>query len=230
MPAPAAVPLQQKDDDVCFTAESTVEREDGARVALADLEVGDRVLTLKDGRAGFSDVVAVPHQRRAGDAGAEARAMRFVAITSASGRSLEATASHLIAAADAEGGDCGALGAGRFAAAARLVQASEVARGMCVAVREPRGGVSIAAVEDVREVERRTRALSVVTMDGGLPFVDGVAASPFALNHAVPNAFYNLHRLLYAAGARSVLGSAVVRSATDAVGAVAVRVHRAFAS
>lgn len=221
--APVTPPVAEKKDDVCFTAESTVEKEDGTMVALKDVKIGDRVLTLKDGAAVFSDVVAVPHQQGAG--AEDVREATVLAISVGRDVTVEATASHLIAVAEAD--DCDSLGAEAFTQSASLVEAHEVARGTCVAVRTG-DGFSSAAVTDIRSVTRNTSLLSVVTLNGGYPFVNGIAASSFALNHFFPTAFYNMHRLLFSIGLKEMLDSGFVRGTTEAFGHVAVNVHRAI--
>ena len=222
---PAAPVPASGGSDVCFAAESTVEREDGTMVALKDIKVGERVLTLNAGVATFSDVVAVPHQH----VGEASEALADLLAISAGGHEVEATGAHLIAAVvDRE--DCGALGAEAFSGSARLVEARRIAEGMCVAVRDRSGGFYSAPVSGVKAVSRRTRLLSVVTADRGYPFVNGVAASPFALNHFFPTAFYGMHRFLYAAGLVGALESGFVRGFTDAVGRLAVGAHSAVFS
>lgn len=80
----------------CFSEETTVETSSGARVRLADLRVGDRVLALDlaSGRLTYSEVLLFldrdPLQRR-----------EFLRLRTAGGRSLTVTPSHLLLVQDA---------------------------------------------------------------------------------------------------------------------------------
>nr|CAD7200755.1 unnamed protein product [Timema douglasi] len=75
----------------CFTGETTTETSDGRTVKLADVRVGDHILSLDraTGRLSYSEVILFldrdPEQRR-----------EFLRITTTSGRSLTVTPSHLL--------------------------------------------------------------------------------------------------------------------------------------
>nr|CAD7463531.1 unnamed protein product [Timema tahoe] len=75
----------------CFTGETTTETSDGRTVKLADVRVGDHILSLDKatGRLSYSEVILFldrdPEQRR-----------EFLRITTTSGRSLTVTPSHLL--------------------------------------------------------------------------------------------------------------------------------------
>ena len=88
------------------------------------------------------------------------------------------TADHLVL-----GGKCGSLS---------LVSAASIKVGECV--RTISGGE-----EEVKKVsmEEKKGVYTVVTLSGGLIVVNGIVASPFAVNHHVADAFYLIQRILY---------------------------------
>ena len=191
------------DDSLCFAADARVRLRGGAERSLADVQIGEEILTLAraTGALEYSAVVAVPHSSRQRTAG------RLIEIASADGAVLRLSPAHLVAVADCS----------LSSAAPSLVQAKDVAAGDCVvdaaAARVP--------VSRVTAVRAATRMLSVVTMNGALPIVNGFAASSFALSDAA-HAFYAAHRALYAMGFRAVLKSAIADSIGDAAAAGAV--------
>lgn len=84
--SPTATPVPADDGGTCFPGSATVELDSGATVAMADLSIGDRVRT---GGGGFSPVYLFSHA----DPSAVAA---FVQLTTASGHTLRATASHYL--------------------------------------------------------------------------------------------------------------------------------------
>jgi len=85
----------QQEDGVCFPADATVERRDGAVVRLADVAVGDEVRVAPgSGPAAWSPVYMFTHKLARG-------AHTFVEMTTAAGAVLTATPSHLVYASGA---------------------------------------------------------------------------------------------------------------------------------
>jgi Hint module len=157
----------------CFAGSETVELASGAIKPVEDVQVGDSVLaySTKTQSTVYSDVVAVPHAKNE-------IAATFSHITTESGKDIKMTAEHLVAASV-----CGEASA--------LKTAASVQVGECVQ--------TVAGEERVvSNVEEAGRGLyTLVTKEDGLLVVNGIVASPFAVNHAVGNTFYQLHRAVY---------------------------------
>lgn len=101
------------DDDVCFSGDSIIQLASGATKAMADLEVGDSVLSADaTGKLSFSDVVFLPH-------GTNSKNAEFVAVTTESGKIVKATPSHLLQACD------GSLVQAKAASCLRTVDGAE---------------------------------------------------------------------------------------------------------
>jgi len=113
-PAPSAVPIRDDDDDdVCFSGDSIVQLASGATKAMADLEVGDSVLSADAaGKLSFSDVIFLPH-------GTNSKKADFLAVTTESGKIIKATPSHLLQACD------GSLVQAKAASCLRTVDGAE---------------------------------------------------------------------------------------------------------
>ena len=124
------------------------------------------------GRTSYSDVVYVPHGANSDDA-------LFTHITTASGRDIKMTPSHIILA-----GPC------RSSASLPLAHASSVSVGDCVMTVSGKDMVS--TVETVQG-----KGLYTVVTKEEYVVVNGIIASPFAANHMVANLYYNLHRFVY---------------------------------
>jgi len=180
---------------LCFSGSESVQLESGASKPLSEVSVGDRVLAASaDGKTLFSPVVAMPHALN------EAKAV-FQHISAASGRDIKLTPLHLIAN--------GACGSGKFS----LVQANTVQVGSCL--RSVDGEERVVSNEAVQGAG----AYSLVTQEA-LVVVNGFVASPFAENHAVGNAYYNIHRAL-ALMAPGLLQSSWAKAANLAFGQIA---------
>jgi hypothetical protein len=79
-------------EKACFAGSETLSLESGEVRAISDVRVGDRVLSADAaGRTSYSDVVFVPHRANSDDA-------LFTHITTASGRDIKMTPSHIILA------------------------------------------------------------------------------------------------------------------------------------
>ena len=158
----------------CFAGSETVDLESGEVRVMSDVRVGDRVLAADAaGRTSYSDVVFVPHRANNDDA-------LFTLITTASGRDIKMTPSHIILA-----GPCHSSGP------LPLTYASSVRVGDCVMTVSGKDMVS--TVETVQG-----KGLYTIVTKEEYVVVNGIIASPFAVNHMLANLYYNVHRLVYA--------------------------------
>ena len=147
--------------------------ESGAVKAMADVQVGDRVLSVNvKGEAVYSDVVYLPH-------GPNTQRTTFAAIATESGRDLKMTMNHMLPA-----GAC-AL------STLPVIAAREIIVGDCVQTVSGREQVvSVGKVED-------QGIYTIIAMEE-LIVVNGIVATPFGgANPTLANIYYNLHRLAY---------------------------------
>jgi hypothetical protein len=159
----------------CFASSETVQVENGRIVSIADVTVGDRVLAADGiGAPTFAEVVAVPH-----DTKNTVRA-EFVQLITATG-DIKLTADHLIIVSEECDGDL----------EAQLSAAKDVVVGDCLLTASG----ALDAVEAVVEFVQGTGVHTIVT-DAEFVVVNGYVASPFAHNHAVANAYYNIIRFV----------------------------------
>ena len=136
--------------------------------------VGDSVLTMTaDGTYEFADVVYVPHA-------ANSISSAFITLTTPV-TSLKATPKHMLPAAP--------CAADSFS----LMAMEDVPVGYCVmTVQHGKQPVVASAVSQGAGV------YTIVTSEShGHIVVNGVVASSFGVNHAVTNAYYNIHRIMY---------------------------------
>lgn len=168
---PASAPSSSSSSS-CFAGSETVALASGETRAISEINLGDEiaVATMDGTFAGYSPVIAVPHAKNSIKAS-------FAQISTVSGRDIKMTADHLVL-----GGAC---------AAPSLVQAGSLKAGECV--QTVSGAEAIASISTVESEGIYT----VVTKHDGLLIVNGVVASPFAVNHLVTNSFYNIVRLMY---------------------------------
>jgi hypothetical protein len=178
------------DSKACFAGSETLHLESGEVRAISDVRVGDRVLSADAaGRTSYSDVVYVPHGANSDDA-------LFTHITTASGRDIKMTPSHIILA-----GPC------HSSACLPLTYASSVSVGECVMTVS--GEDMVSTVETVRG-----KGLYTVVTKEEYVVVNGIIASPFAANHLLANLYYNIHRFVYTS-APSLLNNAALHSANE---------------
>jgi len=110
-----------------------------------------------------------------------------------SGRELKLTTDHLVLT-----GDCDHMNSMSVV----LKQAGSVLPGQCV-VRQDGVPDKIISVSDVPG----EGVYTIVTLSHDkLLVVNGILASPFAYNHIVANAFYSIHRAVYAFAPSWLLG------------------------
>jgi Hint module len=101
--------------NACFAGSETLRLESGELRVISNVRVGDRVLSADAaGRTSYSDVVYVPHGANSDDA-------LFTHITTASGRDIKMSPSHIILA-----GPC------HSSASLPLTYASSLSMGDCV--------------------------------------------------------------------------------------------------
>ena len=157
----------------CFAGTEQVTLESGAVKALADVRVGDRVLSVNGkGEAVYSDVVYLPH-------GANIHPSTFAQIGTESGLDLKMTMNHILPA-----GAC-------VLPSLPLVAAASIAVGDCVQTVSGREHVvSVGKVE--------ARGIYTIIAIEELIVVNGIVATPFGgVNPTLANVYYNLHRLAY---------------------------------
>jgi len=177
--------------DSCFAGSETVQLESGEFKAISDVVVGDSILASDaSGNTKFSNVIAVPH-------GPNSVSAEFVQLTVASGADIKMTPEHLVM-----------VSKGCVASESSLMSASTVESGMCLVSTS-----GMEAVEKVAVVQGRG-VYSVVTEEEFV-VVNGFVASPFAVNHAVANAFYNVVRAVPA-----LMNFSLVKRATDIFGSL----------
>ena len=167
----------------CFAGTELVTLESGDVKAMADVRVGDRVLSVNaQGEAVFSDVVYVPH-------GLNNHHATFAQIGTESGRDLKMTMNHILPA-----GSCAAP-------VLSYVAAASIAVGDCVQTVSGRE-----QVVSVGKVEGQG-IYTIVAMEE-LIVVNGIVATPFGgVNPTLANIYYNLHRLWYTARGGGLLGT-----------------------
>jgi Hint module len=174
----------------CFAADELVENGDKIKISL--VRVGDRILSAsRSGRFSYADVVAVPHKKNDIEAS-------FVVISTASS-DLKLTADHYLMA-----GVCGSE--------MILKKASDVSVGSCVMT------TTGSAVVTTTSVARGRGVYTVVSTEEFI-VVNGIVASPFALNHYAADSFYNVFRTLYH-NAPSLIKSNFVEALYDIICAV----------
>jgi len=175
----------------CFAATERVTLENGATKAIADVVVGDRILTVNaKGEQVYSDVAYLPH-------GKNTEKAVFTVLATEAGRDVKMTANHMLPA-----GACSTAGS------LPVVAASAVVAGDCVQTvsgRERVVSVSTVAGEGI---------YTAIAMEE-LLVVNGVVATPYGgVNPALANVYYNLHRLAYKVAGKALLA---VQGATEGV-------------
>ena len=172
----------------CFAGSETVQTRLGELKSIADVQIGDSVLAYSSTakQAIFSDVIATPHARNSFVAD-------FQHIVTESGSDVKMTASHLLPA-----GACDTT-------QLPLTRAADVKTGDCI--QTVRGN----EVVTENSVVQSEGIYTIVTAEADLVVVNGVVASPFAVNHNVAHAVYGIHRAIYA------LAPAVLKSNVFAV-------------
>lgn len=148
--------------------------ESGIAKALTDVRVGDRVLVASaDGtELEYSPVVALPHGKNSDRA-------TMTQIATETGSDVRLTPDHLLLS-----GPCGGT--------LSLHLAGEVEVGACV--QSTSGQVRVSSVSSITAAGLYT---AVPLASNKFLVVNGLVASPFAVNHLLANAYYELHRAVY---------------------------------
>ena len=168
---------------------------------MKEVNQGDEVLVASiDGSFDFSAVVALPHGKDNQESAV------FVELTTASGRDIKMTADHLLV-----GGSCDA------AVDMALVAADSLLVNDCVQTVSGRE-----VIVAKRAVSGRGVHTVVVADASKLLVVNGVVSSPFAVNHVLTNAFYNIHRALFAMQLIPTVTVAATQSVLNELGDLAV--------
>ena len=175
----------------CFAGTERVTLHNGTAKAIADVAVGDRILTVNaQGEQVYSDVAYLPHGKNA------AKAV-FTVLATASGRDLKMTANHMLPA-----GACDAAGS------LPVVAASAVVVGDCVQTVSGREQVVSVSTADGEGI------YTAIAMEE-LLVVNGIVATPYGgVNPVLANWYYNLHRLAYSVAGKALLA---VQGATEGV-------------
>jgi hypothetical protein len=157
----------------CFAGSEQVTLENGATKTMAEVQVGDRVLTINaNGEQVFSDVVYLPH-------GHNEHHVTFAQLITESGRDLKLTLNHIL-----PDGAC-AL------STLPLIAAEQIVMGDCVQTVD--GHEQVVSVNHVKGKGIYT----VIAMEE-LIVVNGIVATPYGgINPTLANIYYNLHRLIY---------------------------------
>jgi hypothetical protein len=186
----------------CFPGYETVALADGTVKSLKDVQIGDKILAARKRQSEtaeevfdyvYSDVIAVPHKQDE----QSFKVAEFVAlvVASISGNSediLRLTPPHLIWASCSD-------------EAYKLIKAADVFDGCFIRRVQLDGSLPSRtrltddSVHVIQALRVKSPGLySVVVADADFVSINGVVVSPFAVNHAVPNAYYNIFRALYA--------------------------------
>lgn len=206
------VNLCSKAAAACFPGAATVTLPGGAKKAMRDLAVGDRVMVLKaDGSAAFEDVYFFDHQVDGGS-------NEFVRLALTDGRALELSSGHFVPVGDS-------------LAAARMTRARDVTAGATVLVMAAGGKAAEPVLVDAVSIVHRAGLFAPVTSSGTV-VVDGVVASTYSdwaldplfdalgLSHKLHAAMHVVHaplRLAYA-----VLGRRAMAALSPIVSGVAM--------
>lgn len=182
----------------CFAGSETVLMESGETVPLSKVAIGDSILAADaQGNTMFSKVIAIPH-------GENNDAARFTKLTTANGKDIQLTPEHLIATSPCSHTELS------------LTAAGEVTTGMCLQ--------STSGLQEVVSIEKvKGRGLYTIVTEAEMVVINGFVASPFAYNHAVGNAYYNVQRAVNAVSP-ALLNNKLANAAMDVFGSIATSV------
>jgi hypothetical protein len=169
---PTASPISTAPSKSCFAGSETVLLYTGEIIPISDVKIGDSILAAdKMGNTKFSQVISLPHDTN------DERAT-FAFITTATGRSIKMTPEHIVMVDPS----CGTKTV--------LMKASVVEKDMCLVTVE--GQEQVTAVSSVSG-----NGIYTVITNEEMVVVNGIIASPFAENHAISHAWYNVFRAVY---------------------------------
>jgi Hint module len=179
-----------KTEATCFAGSETLRVESKGERFITDIKVGDRVLAADaTGKTLYSDVVFVPH-------GPNKDSALFVHIKTTHGRDIKMTQSHILPS-----------GACNTALSLPLVYAKNVIMGDCVMTVSGEERVSAVGVV-------HGQGLYTIVTKEEFVVVNGIIASPFAVNHMMANLYYNIHRFVYES-APALCDFSLIRTANE---------------
>jgi hypothetical protein len=183
----------------CFAGSETVQLASGVVLPISEVRTGDVILSAdRDGNTKFSEVIAVPHDRNSDVA-------TFTRLATLAGADIKITADHLVMVEPT----CTVSGA------PVLMTAEDVKTGMCLLS-------VVAGLDEVVSTSSVTGSgVYTVVTNEEMVVVNGFVASPFAVNHAVANAYYNVVRAVSSV-VPGLMGSSLMKQASLAFGSVAV--------
>lgn len=169
----------------------TVNLESGQQKLISAVNVGYRILVQRaDRSSSYSTVVFTPH-------GPNSHEAVFNVIETSSGRLLSATPEHLVLTSSSIPYQCSASGS------ICTDDTHSIDEYQLQAMQAIKVGDSIVSVDVVEKVIKvhsvKSRGIyTVVTEDEhGHVVVNGIVASSFGTIHWLPNAYYNIHRMLH---------------------------------
>jgi len=186
------------DEDPCFSGDDVVTLESGQSMRFAEISVGDRILSAD--KAGNIHYSDVVFLPHEQNN----KQATFVELNTSTGNKLRATKNHLIVTCSGATASAGSLTAGQC-------------------VRTVTGDDTIETLATVRS----TGVYTAVTKSDYI-VVGGIVASPFAYNHNLVSAYYNLHRVAYDF-IPNLLQSSVLRKANELFGSFAAHAFVAIA-
>lgn len=162
-------------DDGCFSGDSTVLLRSGERLSMAELRVGDEVMSLgRDGTVVYSSVVAFLDKQTHTSAAQNAQFLEFQV---AGGKVIKLTADHLIFIAEVS--ESISSSDSSFVSRSHAVPAKDVAVGQFLWLQSDDGlGVGPALVTSVKRINGEGLYAPLVTT--GIVIVDGVVASCYS--------------------------------------------------
>ena len=176
----------------CFSSGTLLTMKNGSFIPMSEASMGLEVLSYSYRKSSFvfSPIVWIPHA-------ANTESALFVQINTRNGLTLTLTKQHLLPS-----GSCDAS-----THSYSLKRADRIRPNDCL--HSARG---VTAVTSVRYT-RGNGLYTVITMESFI-VVNGLVASPFAVNHYLPDAFYSFHRLVHWSGLSETRG---IAAALDAV-------------
>jgi hypothetical protein len=166
----------------CFAGSESVVLETGTTIPISSVKLGDRILTtdITGRNARFSEVVLLPHPKN------DIRSA-FLRLATSSGADIKVTADHLLLS-DPRCDGSGAV----------LVRASDLVEGMCLMGCSHASQALCAAADPISSISSvESFGLYTVITEDELVVVNGIIASPFAINHSAAHSYYTLMRALF---------------------------------
>ena len=209
--SPTAQPIFGSDvtsnPNACFESSQRVTMASGDLAPIGAIRKGDQIMATYGvtGAPRAVTVIFIPHEHN------NNISARGVRVTTRKNKSILLTSEHLLAASE------GCFGLKD----AQWVPAGTLRRGHCLFDADG-FAEQIMAVEEVVPI---TGLQTIVTLEmNSVPIVEGIRVSPYAVNHALVDLLYVVHRISYALLPNWILTTRAVRAATLAVGDAAVHV------